>query len=47
MVDGNGAKLMTEVYAKYNIVPLPAATPGADGWLVPQGSEEHRETSRA
>ena len=35
MVDGNGSKLMTEFYAKYNIVPLPGGNTGAQmgGWF--------------
>lgn len=35
MVDGNGAKLMTEFYAKYNIVPMLGGNTGAQmgGWF--------------
>ena len=35
MVDGNGAKLMAEFYAKYNIVPLSCGNTGAQmgGWF--------------
>ena len=35
MVDGNGAKLMSEFYAKYNIVPLSCGNTGAQmgGWF--------------
>ena len=46
MVDGNGGKLMSEFYAKYNIVPLVCGNTGAQmgGWF--QRKSRAPKTSR-